>query len=106
MKLAWDANKGKASGKYQRVRSDDLYHTSRWTKLAKEFKQSHPLCERCKAQGLIVAAEVVDHIIPFPVCQDFFDRNNLQSLCSHCNIAKGNEDKKLIQEWKLKNQSK
>jgi len=103
-RLIWDIPKpAAAKGKYVRVRSDDLYHTARWTRLARSWKESHPLCEECKRHGRIREAQVVDHIIPFPVCEDFFDTTNLQSLCEQCNIAKGNRDKKLIQAWKIKN---
>lgn len=104
-RLIWDIPKPTAAkGKYVRVRSDDLYHTARWTRLARSWKESHPLCEECKRHGRIREAQVVDHIIPFPVCEDFFDTTNLQSLCEQCNIAKGNRDKKIIQEWKRKHQ--
>ena len=41
-----------------------------------------------------------DHIVPYPVCGDFFDSTNWQSLCSKCNAEKGNKDKKIIQEFK------
>ncbi|RHJ78084.1 HNH endonuclease signature motif containing protein [Parabacteroides sp. AM08-6] len=85
---------------YNRVRSSDEYHTSRWTRLSRIFRAEHPLCEICKSKGLIRPAEVVDHIIPYPVCGDFFDSSNWQSLCSKCNVEKGNRDKKIIQEFK------
>lgn len=85
---------------YTRVRSSDEYHTSRWTRLSRVFRTEHPLCEICKSKGLIQPAEVVDHIVPYPVCGDFFDSLNWQSLCSKCNAEKGNKDKKLIQEFK------
>ncbi len=100
--LAWDSKERRSaeSGGYQRVRSDDLYHTFRWTRLSRAFRQSHPLCAECARNGRLRAAEVVDHIVPFPVCRDFFDEGNLQSLCSDCNIAKGNRDKVVISEWR------
>ncbi len=100
--LAWDskARKETEGGGYHRERSDDLYHTYRWTRLSRAFRQSHPLCAECARNGRLRAAEVVDHITPFPVCRDFFDEGNLQSLCSDCNIAKGNRDKVVIAEWK------
>ena len=100
--LAWDSKERKKLevGGYHRERSDDLYHTFRWTRLSRAFRQSHPLCAECARNGRLKAAEVVDHIVPYPVCRDFFDEGNLQSLCSDCNIAKGNRDKVVIAEWR------
>lgn len=100
--LAWDTKERKKLevGGYHRERSDDLYHTFRWTRLSRAFRQSHPLCAECARNGRLKAAEVVDHIVPFPVCRDFFDESNLQSLCADCNIAKGNRDKVIISEWR------
>ncbi len=102
MVLAWDSKERKEAdgGGYQRERSNDLYHTFRWTRLSRAFRQSHPLCAECARNGRLKAAEVVDHITPFPVCRDFFDESNLQSLCADCNIAKGNRDKVIISEWR------
>ena len=68
--------------------------------MSRAFRQSHPLCAECARNGRLKAAEVVDHITPFPVCRDFFDESNLQSLCYDCNIAKGNRDKVVIAEWR------
>ena len=73
------------------------YHTSRWTRESRLWREAHPLCEECKRKGIVKAAEVVDHIIPVAVCADFWDRSNWQSLCRDCNNTKGNKDKKLIQ---------
>ena len=102
MKLAWDAEKKteKRDGGYHRERSADPYHSFRWTRLSRAFRAQHPLCEECRKRGIIKSAEVVDHIIPWPVCEDFFDRTNLQSLCKDCNTAKGNRDKKVIAKWR------
>ena len=105
MKLAWDAkNKPvKGDGTYRRDRSDDPYHSYRWTRLSRVWRAEHPLCEECRKRGVIKSAEVVDHIVPWPVCKDFFDRSNLQSLCEDCNHAKGERDKKVIAEWRRNN---
>lgn len=102
MRLAWDSVRHveKAEGDYQREPSHALYHTARWAKLSKAWKRSHPLCERCKAKGLLAEADVTDHVIPFPICDDFFDKTNLQSLCKRCNFEKGIEDRPKIQRWK------
>ena len=101
--LAWDSQTTRArnAGRYIRERSGAPYNTSRWHKLAKAFIEDHPLCEECKRKGILKAAECVDHIDPWPICEDyFFDTRNLQALCNQCNIDKGNKDKKRIQEWR------
>ena len=106
MKLPWDskARRTKADDMSSRPRSSDIYHTNRWTRLSIAFRNEpeHCLCERCRKRGVITQTEVVDHIIPYPICgvEGFFDRKNLQGLCKRCNIEKGNQDKKAIQEWK------
>ncbi len=102
MQLAWDSETQSRKG-YVRPRSDDPYHSYRWTRLSRRWRAEHPVCAECLKSGRYVAAEVVDHIVPWPVCGDFFDEKNLQSLCGPCNIAKGNRDKKLIQEWHRNN---
>ncbi len=109
MQLPWDSknNTPHDSGRMEgRPRSSDLYHTYYWTRLSRAFRKDHPLCANCLKNGRYVSAEVVDHIVPYPICGDsgFFDRDNLQSLCQQCNIAKGNQDKKSIQEWRQKQQ--
>lgn len=101
--LAWDSQRttDRNNGRYVRERSGAPYNTARWHRLARVFIESHPLCEECKRKGIIKAAECVDHIDPWPICEDyFFDTRNLQALCNQCNIDKGNKDKKRIQEWR------
>lgn len=101
MKLAWDSQRRKAreDGKYQRERSAAPYHTARWARISRAWRAEHPLCAECARQGRIVAAEVTDHIIPWPMCEDFYDTTNLQSLCERCNHDKGQRDKKIIAEY-------
>lgn len=104
MKLAWDAaNKvDRHDGAYHRDRSDDLYHTARWTRLSRAFRNNpkHALCAECLKKGILTPAAVVDHIVPWPVCEDFFDKRNLQPLCERCNHDKGQRDKALIAQWR------
>lgn len=80
----------------ERKRSADEYHTWKWTRLSRAYRAAHPLCAECLKKGLFVPAQVVDHIIPAAICDDFWDENNWQSLCRPCNLAKGNRDKALI----------
>lgn len=103
VRLAWDSKRtvARVEGKYERVRSADPYHTSRWTKLSRAYRIMHPLCENCRKNGIIEPATCVDHIVPWPLCADqFFDERNLQALCDKCNHDKGQRDKKIIAEWK------
>lgn len=102
VKLPWDSSThaAKASGRYIREKSDELYHTARWNRLSHAFRDRHPLCENCRRQGFSVAATCTDHIIPMPLCRDFFfEESNLQSLCDRCNNLKGQRDKQLIDRW-------
>lgn len=56
----------------------------------RRFRRYHldviePLCRFCRERGLIVAAEVVDHIISIEERPDLrLDHNNLRSLCKRC----------------------
>ena len=100
MRLPWDSAARSERGGYDRPRSDSPYHTARWTRLSRAFRAMHPLCEECRKRGVIKSAAVVDHIVPWPVCKDFYDEKNLQSLCEDCNRAKGNRDKRIIREWR------
>lgn len=99
-KLVWDSRYHRTGEGYERERSADLYHTSRWTRLSRAWRAAHPLCEECRRKGLLKEGEVVDHIIPYPVCEDFFDEGNLQTLCADCNHLKGQRDKELIQRYR------
>jgi 5-methylcytosine-specific restriction protein A len=111
MKLPWDSKRtsDRKVGGYQRERSANPYHTYRWTQLSVAFRSEpdHCICALCLKEGRYTPAQVVDHIIPWPICGEdgFFDRKNLQALCSRHNIDKGNKDKKAIQEWKRRNQN-
>lgn len=60
-----------------------------WQKARSLFLKAHPLCEKCKAQGMLVKAIVVDHIIPHRGDEKlFWDEGNWQSLCKPCHDKK------------------
>jgi 5-methylcytosine-specific restriction enzyme A len=64
-------------------------YTSRWRRAAKKFLQLNPLCEECRRQGRLVAAEEVDHIKPHRGDhQLFWDSDNWQALCKPCHLSK------------------
>ena len=57
----------------------------RWQKAREQYLAEHPLCVRCEAQGLVVAANVVDHVIAHRGDKRlFWDRTNWQALCTPC----------------------
>ncbi len=61
----------------------------RWRKGRAWFLKRHPLCAECKKQGKIVAATVVDHIVPHRGDMDlFWDMDNWQPLCETCHNKK------------------
>lgn len=64
-----------------------------WQIARKAWLRQHPLCVMCKAEGRIVAASVVDHIVPHRGDKElFWDKSNWQSLCAmHHNDKTGHE---------------
>lgn len=61
----------------------------KWQQAREQFLRAHPLCRRHEARGEVVAATVVDHIVPHKGDQDlFWRRSNWQPLCKHCHDVK------------------
>lgn len=57
----------------------------RWRKARETFLRRHPLCAEHGRRGQVVAASVVDHIVPHRGDQElFWDRANWQALCKPC----------------------
>lgn len=66
-----------------------LYHTARWLALRVRVLLEDPLCVVCAAAGQDVAAAEVDHVVPHRGdLRLFWDRANLQGLCSACHSRK------------------
>lgn len=60
-------------------------YDSKWAKVSRGHLRQHPLCVCCKANGVIRAAEVVDHIRPHRGDRViFWDSKNRQGLCGQC----------------------
>lgn len=58
---------------------------SRWQRYREGFLRSRPLCADHMRMGQVVAASVVDHIVPHRGDQAlFWDKGNHQSLCKTC----------------------
>lgn len=58
---------------------------SRWQKARATYLRSHPLCVMCASRNIVMAATIVDHVIPHKGDQAlFWDKDNWQSLCATC----------------------
>lgn len=75
-----------------------LITSPRWRETRAKKLQSAPLCEDCKAAGLITAACEVHHIMPVEwqitpakMEQAMFDQSNLASLCHECHVRRHKE---------------
>ena len=69
----------------QRGNSAKRGYNHKWRKARETFLRREPLCVFCKAKGLVVAATVVDHVIPHRGDTNlFWDSSNWQSLCKPC----------------------
>lgn len=67
----------------------------RWQKARLHHLKQHPLCIRCKAEGRVTEATVVDHRVPHRGDQAlFWDPDNWDSLCaSHHSADKQREER-------------
>ena len=73
----------------QRGTAQQRGYTWDWHKARTAFLADHPLCVACSKQGLVNAAQVVDHIIPHKGDSDlFWDDRNWQALCKRCHDSK------------------
>ena len=67
---------------------DAIYGTARWQKLREVAIKRQPLCSACLALGLVVPAEVIDHIVEIRDGGAPYSLDNLQSLCCKCHARK------------------
>jgi len=72
-----------------RMTSNKRGYDSHWRRARKRFLAAHPLCESCRENSILVAATVVDHIIPHRGDDRlFWDESNWQALCKRCHDSK------------------
>ena len=77
--------------KPQHIREVDnasFYNSKRWRALRNYYIQANALCEQCKRDGYVKAAQCVDHIKPITLGGSMVDIKNLQSLCNTCHHKK------------------
>ena len=69
-----------------------FYESWPWRKLRKSFKEKHPCCIKCEAEGIVRATAYVDHIQRIEDGGAPLDEKNLQPLCKfHHNSKSGKE---------------
>jgi len=96
-------NENKRTFDDNRGSSSERGYGYKWQRAREGFLRKHPLCVRCGESGYVVAAVVVDHIIPHKLEDSnksgdvarieksrslFWDRNNWQPLCKICHDKK------------------
>ncbi len=83
----------------KRVRTNtDVYDKKAWSRLSQKKRYNNPLCEVCESEGLIVYADVVDHIVEIEDGGEPFLYSNLKSMCHHHHNAKTKHQAKLRKE--------
>lgn len=66
-----------------------FYNSKKWRKVAASYKKQQGLCERCRARGLFVPAEIVHHRehLTRDTMQDprkAYGFENLEAVCQAC----------------------
>lgn len=73
----------------ERETSAQRGYSYKWQQARKAYLAKHPLCVECERQGLVVAANHVDHIRPHKGDWTiFWDSTNWQALCHPCHSRK------------------
>lgn len=78
---------------YGRARRDfdaenGFYKSAAWRRCRAAYLRVNPMCVECRRRGALVAAVVVDHVVPIKDGGARFDWNNLQALCVPCHNRK------------------
>lgn len=63
-------------------------YNGRWRKARQTFLSKNPFCKSCHDRGMLIRADVVDHIIPHRGdTKLFWDKANWQPLCTPCHSS-------------------
>ncbi len=70
-----------------------VLYDARWWRYRRVFLKKNPLCAEHAKNGMVVAANVVDHIIPHRGSFDlFWQATNHQALCTTCHNEKSGRE--------------
>lgn len=78
----------------QHKHHEPRYHTTAWRALRESVLRDEPLCRECRDNGIIMVAQMVDHIHPVRLGGSFTDIDNLQPLCNSCHAKKSGKESK------------
>lgn len=73
----------KRYNQYQRDPASNKRYGRSWKRIRDRYIKAHPLCEECKRNGRIKAAEEVHHILPLSKGGGN-ETSNLMALCKSC----------------------
>lgn len=65
-----------------------FYNSTSWRSVRAAVLREQPLCAACAKSERVVAARVVDHVLPIKRGGARFDVSNLQALCVPCHNRK------------------
>lgn len=65
-----------------------LYNSKQWRSISEAYRKHHPLCEVCESNGLVVAVDVTDHIVPVEKGGAIWLTDNYMGLCHTCHNRK------------------
>ena len=71
---------------YEQYSRDPAVHKKygrAWKRIRDSYVKTHPFCERCFEQGILVPVDEVHHKVPISQ-GGTHDRSNLMSLCKSC----------------------
>ena len=89
--MAWKPQGRKSQVKRAESKPEwnNLYNDHRWKQASQQYRVMNPLCVECEKQGIVRAAECVDHIAPHKGNAElFWSVENWQSLCNRCHSEK------------------
>lgn len=93
--------------KHPRQRGDDSKRPNankrgynyRWTRFARRYLESHPLCALCGAPSSCVDHKDIPADVMLDVYGTFdYDESHYQALCHRCNTLKGKKEDKRIRK--------
>lgn len=87
-RLPWELKPSQGKSWLRNQSQYSLYNSKQWRMLSQEVREQEPFCRECAKLGRTTLATVTDHIIAVSKGGSFWDRSNLQPLCTPCHNGK------------------